>query len=285
MGSWFLVTGAAGKTGRAVIRAIAGRGVSVRALIRRDEQHPTVREAGAADAITCDMRDRIALAQACRGVRAIYHIPPNMSRDEVAIGQAAIDAARAAGVQHFVYHSVLHPAATGMPHHARKLQVETLLLESGLERTVLQPAAYMQNLLAGRATILERGTYRIPYPPETRIALVDLEDVAEIAARVLTEEGHGDATYELVGEECPSQSEIAGILGETLGRPVRAERIPLQEWREAARGRGLAEEMIEDLCAMFRCYERFGLGGNSRVLGWLLGRIPTRLREFVGRHF
>ncbi len=68
--------------------------------------------------------------------------------------------------------------------------------------TILQPTAYMQNILAGWRSIVEDGIYRVPYPIDTRISLVDLRDVAEAAARVLTEDGHVGATYELVGTGC-----------------------------------------------------------------------------------
>ncbi|MFN8458488.1 MAG: NmrA family NAD(P)-binding protein [Anaerolineae bacterium] len=72
---------------------------------------------------------------------------PQHAPDEVAIGRAAIAVAKAAGGPRSVYHSVLHPHTEKMPHHWHKLRVEELLFESGLEWTILQPAAYMQNVL------------------------------------------------------------------------------------------------------------------------------------------
>ena len=120
-----VVTGAAGKTGRAVIRALVARGRTVRALVRRPEQGRAIEDLGARDIVAGDMRDEGTLTQAMQGVQAIYHICPNVSPDEVAIGQAAIVAARTAGVEHFVYHSVLHPQTEAMPHHWLKLRVES----------------------------------------------------------------------------------------------------------------------------------------------------------------
>ena len=143
-----LVTGAAGKTGQAVIRALVARGADVRALVHRPEQVPITAGLGARETIAGDLRDRAALARAAQGARVIYHICPNVSPDEVTIGRAAIAAARAAGVQHFVYHSVLHPQVEAMPHHWLKMRVEELLFQSGLAYTILQPAAYVQNVLA-----------------------------------------------------------------------------------------------------------------------------------------
>jgi NAD(P)H dehydrogenase (quinone) len=278
-----LVTGAAGKTGRAVIRALSARAQSVRALVHRPEQAQAVASLGANQVAVGDMRLQAVMDQAASGVRAIYHICPNMSPEELAIGRTVIDAARAAGVEHLVYHSVLHPQTEAMPHHWQKLRVEELLFESGLSCTILQPAAYMQNLLAYWDSIVEQGIYRLPYAVETRLGMVDLEDVAAAAAIVLTEAGHAGATYELAGVDILSPIEVASILAQQLGRPVRAQTISLEEWERGARGSGMGDYQVETLIQMFRYYEHHGFWGNPNVLAWLLARTPTTFAAFVER--
>ncbi len=192
-------------------------------------------------------------------------------------------AAQTVGVERLVYHSVLHPQTEAMPHHWRKLRVEERLFESGLRYTILQPAAYMQNVLAYWNQIVEHGIYPVPYAVETRLGMVDLEDVAEVAAIVLTEPGHAGATYELVGVEALSQAEVAAILSQRLERPVRAQAVPLDEWERKARASGISDYAVETLIKMFRFYERHGFWGNPRVLTWLLGRSPTTFAAFVER--
>jgi len=280
-----LVTGAAGKTGRAVIRALVGLGSPVRAFVHREEHRAPVRELGAGEVVVGDLRDEAAFGQAAHGTKAIYHLCPNVSPDEVTIGRVAIEAARASGTRRFVYHSVLHPQTESMPHHWQKLRVEEMLFESGLDHTILQPSAYMQNILTAqtRTAIVERGRYEVPYPVGTRLSMVDLHDVAAVAARVVTESGHVGATYELAGPEILTQSEVAAILSHSLGQPVEAFQIPLSEWRRRAEAAGLGAYQIETLVKMFRYYERHGFWGNPRVLGWLLNREPTRLEAFVER--
>jgi len=216
-------------------------------------------------------------------VRAVYHICPNVNPEEQRIGGLVIGAARAAGVEHFVFHSVLHPQIEAMPHHWHKMRVEEALFESGLPFTILQPAAYMQNVLAGWEAMVERGVYSVPYPVETRLSLVDLEDVAEAAAIVLTEPGHTGATYELVGTEAMTQVEVADVLSQQLGRPVRAEAMPVETWERQARASGMGDYQRETLVKMFRYYARCGLAGNSNALGWLLRRPPETFAAFVER--
>lgn len=278
-----LVTGAAGKTGLAVIRAATAAGLSIRALVHRDEQIARVREAGARAWAVGEMQEDAVLAQAARGVRTIYHICPNVHPDEVRIGRAVIAAARAAGVERIVYHSVLHPQVEAMPHHWNKMLVESLLFESGLAYTILQPASYMQNVLAGWQAIVTEGIYAIPYPPQTRLGMVDLDDVAAAAALVLADRRHDGATYELAGAEVLSQTEVAAILSRRLGRPVRAVQIPLEAWRAQARTAGRTAYQIDTLCRMFEYYARYGFWGNAAVLTQLLGRAPATFEMFVAK--
>ncbi len=281
-----LVTGAAGKTGKAVIKAVAARrgqvrGVQVRALVHRAGQADEVAAQGAGEVAVGAFDDPAALAQAANGVAAIYHMCPNVSPHEMSFAQAVVIAAKAAGVRRFVYHSVLHSQIEAMPHHWAKLRVEEMLLSSGLDVTFLQPTAYMQNILAGWRSIVEEGVYRVPYPVDTRISLVDLRDVAEAAALVLTEPGHGGATYELVGTTPLAQMEVADVLAVALGRPVRAVAEPVEDWDARARATGMGDYQRETLAAMFRSYAASGLIGNANVLGWLLGRRPTTLAQFA----
>ena len=278
-----LVTGAAGKTGRTVISALAQRGAVVRAYVHRGTQVASIHAAGAGEVVVGEFHDAATLRQAMQGVHALYHICPNMHPDEVAIGQQMIAAALAAEVEHFVYHSVLHPQTAAMPHHWHKLQVEELLFAAKLPFTILQPTAYMQNLLGGWSQIRNQGLYTIPYPAETRLCLVDLEDVGAIAATVLTQPGHRGATYELVGTPPLTQIEVAAILAAAVEHPVRVEVLPHAAWEHNARASGLNDYAIDTLLKMFIYYEQYGLIGNPNVLGWLLGRSPTSLAAFVQR--
>ncbi len=278
-----LVTGAAGKTGQAVIRALASRGGVVRALAHRPEQIEPLHRLGAQEVVVGDMLSQVAFEQATHGINSVYHICPNVDLYETVIGAFAIQAARHAGVEHFVYHSVLHPQTENMPHHWKKMGVEELLLESGLGFTILQPTTYMQNVLAYWDRIMGEHVYAVPYPVETRLAMVDLEDVAEAAAVVLTQPGHRAAAYELVG--CPpiSQGEIAQTLSEKLGFTVQAQVLYLEIWESQARRLGIGDYQVDTLLKMFQYYEKFGLHGNPQVLTWLLGRKPVNFAGFIER--
>lgn len=275
-----LLTGASGKTGKVIIKPLS-KAESVCAFVHREEQVLVMKSLGAERVVVGDLHDEDAIRSAMQGVKAVYHICPNMSPDEVVIGNLVIGEAKKAGVEHFVYHSVLHPQTEKMNHHWQKLRVEELLFESELPFTILQPAPYMQNLLAGWKNIVEDGVLRVPYSVEAKFSFLDLEDLAEAARIVLTEPGHVNATYELAGMGPTSHAEVAEIFGRILGREVRAEKEEIGDWR--LRAGALSEYAMESLVRMFEYYDQWGLAGNPNVLMWVLRRKPTSLESFVGR--
>ncbi len=280
-----LLTGAAGKTGRAVLKALVERDQNVCVLVRNNKQADDLLAAGAVDAITGNMEDAGVYEKALKNVNSLYHICPNMHPEELEIGNTIINAAIRNKLDLFVYHSVLHPQTEKMPHHWNKMRVEEMLFESGLGFTILQPAPYMQNILVSRKTVCNESVFRVPYPVFTRLSLVDLQDLARAAAAVLLEPGHKGATYEIVGTGGLSQVAVAEQLSDFFGRDIAAEEQPLDEWRSTAVKSGMNLYQVETLIKMFTYYSRYGLVGNSNVLSWLLNGEPGSLYNFIKRDF
>ena len=302
-----LITGAAGKTGLAVISRLLAleaadpgdlpslTNLRIRALARNAGQRTLLEKAGVRDTVVADLNDPTALAKALQGADSVYHVCPNVHPQEASIGRSIIALARQAGVRRFVLHSVLQPGIREMPHHWAKMSVEAALAESGLEFAIVQPAPYMQNILGQRVSICEQGVYSVPYHPATRVSMVDLEDVAEAVVRVLagfdTSGGrqhtaaHFEATYELCGPGLLDQTEIATQLGRALRREVRAEALGREGWAKSAHRAGMSRYQVETLLAMFRYYERCGMTGSAQPLENLLGRPPATFAQFAERTF
>ena len=278
-----LLTGASGKTGRTLVKVLS-KIESVYALVHREEQVSIMESLGAEKVIVGDMRDESVIRSAMQDIRAIYHVCPNMSPDETVIGKLVLAEACNAGVEHFVYHSVLHPQTEKMTHHWQKLRVEEMIFESGLPFTILQPAPYMQNLLSGWKNIVEDGMLRVPYSVHSKFSFVDLEDVAEAARIVLTEPNHTNATYELAGTLPMSHVAVAEKFSHVLNRNVRAHEEEIEAWKlHAEQNTGMSAYARENLIKMFAYYDQWGLMGNPNVLKWLLKREPTTLDTFIER--
>lgn len=276
------VTGASGKTGAAVVAGLLEAGHRPVALVRRHDAADALVARGV-EARVVDVEGPVAdVAAALDGVGAVYHVPPNMHPAEDVLTGAVVDAAVAAGVGRFVYHSVLHPHVPAMPHHLRKADSELLVRRSALDWTVLQPASYAQNVLPFVEAARAEGRYRVPYDVARPFTPVDLADVAAAAVAVLEDPTTTWGTFELAGPEVLSSIATAEVLGEVLGRPVRAESQSVAEWRRGVDPGGTRRD-LDDLAAMFAWYDDHGLVGSPLALRTLLGRTPTTLAVVLRR--
>ena len=276
-----LVTAANGRTGRSVVRALVRGGRRVRAFDIATDVEQLVDE-GAAEAIVGNLLDPEDVCRVVEGVESVVHIGPPMHPREAEMGHGVVAAARRAGVGHFVQFSVTHPQLEPLLNHQAKLAVERVVLLSRMPFTILQPMHYMQNIDV--AHVVAAGALRQPYGLDTPLAHVDLEDVAEVAAKVVGEARHHYATYELCGEDFCNALELAHVISVESGRPVIAELVPFPA--STVGGPRPSEEDDYRLDAMFRLfghYGRYGITGNPNVLSWLLGRRPTRFDEYVRR--
>lgn len=276
-----LVTGAAGKTGIAILHALSHKGVATRALVHRSEQNEAATLAGASEVMVGDLLDQASLQSALAGIEAIYLICPNVHPQELEIGRSVIAAAKASGAPRIVYHSVMYPQIEAMPHHWQKLRVEEALIASGLDFTILQPASYMQNLLPHWAAIIERGEYKVPYSVDAVFSPIDLNNVAEVAALALTDRSHSGAIYQLAGPDALSSRDMAASVTSALGKEVRAFEEPLNDWIRAAKNRKMNAYAIDALTKMFAYYNEHGFAGNSKALEKLLGRPATSFNKFL----
>ena len=282
-----LVTAAHGNQGTLLIPRLLAEGVALRACVRSDESARTLRAAGVTDIIVGDMSDPDVLAQAMHGVEKVYYVGPALHPREREMGLAAVDAARAAGVQHFVFSSVLHAIITDLIQHEIKRDIEEHLISSGLEYTIVQPANYM--LRHRLKPAFAKGVFFLSWALDRYQSMVDLGDVTEVAAAVLAEsDQHAGATYELVAPGRYTAHDLAKVISGVTGREVVAERIDSEVFLKSSLGTdSLAQFPYQARVsrAISRRYSSHDFIGNPNVLTWLLGREPTTFEQFVQREF
>lgn len=268
-----VVTAAGGRTGAAVVRALRGRGEQVRAVVSRRTPRPELTDLGA-EVVVGELTQPLPWARLLDGATAFHLVWPQFHPEE-AEGSAALFAeARRAGVGRVVYHSVLRPQTRVLPHHAAKDRAEEALESSGVAWRVLQPCAYAQDLDAELPEIARTGVLRSLWGLRTAQSLVDVDDVAEAAAVLLTEDGLDGGTFEAAGPEPLTAPRIAELVGERLGREVVADDvIPAGEQPTAYAARCRR--------AMLDHQRAHGFAGSPRVLTALLGRPPRTLAEHL----
>ncbi|MBW4527068.1 MAG: NmrA/HSCARG family protein [Phormidium tanganyikae FI6-MK23] len=183
-----LVTGATGNQGNAIAHHLLQRGnFKVRALVR-DPNKPAaqaLQRAGAELAVG-DLNDRASLDRALQGAYGVFSL--QLFQDgvdtEIRQGKAVADAAKAAGIQHFVYSSVGSAERnTGVPHFGSKFQVEEYIRASELPYTILRPVFFFYNYNMMRSMV-ETGTLFQPLSPETKLQQLSEEDYGEMVADV-----------------------------------------------------------------------------------------------------
>jgi len=282
-----LVTAANGNQGRLLVPRLLAAGETVRANVRSEASAAALRDAGATDVVVGDIADPAVLQRAVDGVEKIYHVGPTLSPSERAVGFAMVDAAAAEGVRHFVMSSVLHAITTDLVQHEVKRDIEEHLLSSGLDFTILQPTNYM---LAHRLVpAFERGVFELTWSLDRRQSLVEIGDIAEVAAIVLTDSGrHLGATYELASPGWYTAHDLAEIISRVIGRPVVAGELDVETFASRMFGDIRGEDRAYRLRAMRAISARYSSNdfvGNPNVLTWLLGRTPTTFEDWVRARF
>ena len=274
-----LVTSASGHVGTSIVRALVNADQPVRAFVH-SERGLTLKDLGVQDVVIGDLLEPSQLRSAFKGVTKVFHIGPPEHPRELAIGQTMIDLAQEYGVQQFVYFSVLHPYISALRHHWNKLLVQEYLVDSGVPYTILQPTMFMQSPQG----VVERGVMAAPYAPDQPMSVVDLEDVAEVAVKVLSEDGHLRAIYDLVGDRPLSNRDMADVISRVVGKPIEVQQLPIDAvMKQMPRDNPIEAYGADALERMFIYYTRHGITGSPNVLGFVLGRPPTSYEAFVRR--
>lgn len=276
-----VVIGASGAVGKPTIAAMLGEGAVVRALTSNDDSAAALKRLGVTEIVVGDLRNADDLSRAMDGAETVFFVMPRFQEDEAESGKRVVDSAKAVGVGYFVYCSVFNPQCRQLLHHARKLDVEEHLIESGLTFSIIRPAMFMQNLNMEWRQVSNNGIYPRPYSPDRKMAVIDTADLGAAAARVVLDEALRGGCYDLCGDRL-THSQMADVLTDVMGRPVNAEARSLEDWKTAARSRGASDYFIESYGRMCAHYDSHGLaGGNPLALQAILGRAPTDYRAFA----
>ena len=229
-----------------------------------------------------DFADRGTWARALAGVDRVFLIVPPTVSD---VGRTIIpfidQAMEEAGVRQIVFLSA--PGVrfdTRSPHHF----VEQYLKRTRAPHTILRPNVFLQTLSTlYRDDIRLRGELVLPAAGASA-AFVDANDVGRVAARVLSEPGHLGKTYPLAGEQAFSIAQVAEILTEVLGRPIRYTATSEAEYTELTAKQGARPPDVAAQAAWYRAMRRRLTALPNRSIRKLTGRPATTLRGFVEEH-
>jgi uncharacterized protein YbjT (DUF2867 family) len=277
-----LVTGGTGHVGSEVVKQLQKRKADIRLLVRKED---TPIPAGVEKAVG-DLLDPVSVRKAMEGVDKLYLLNAVLP-DELTQGLIAYDLAKKLKLSHVVYHSVFRVEHfKDVPHFASKLAIESALREFDVPFTVLRPNYFSQNDASLKDPLTKAGIYPMPLG-NVGVSVVDIRDIAEAAAIVLTSGEHNGETYNLNGPDVVSGAKAASIWSEVLGKEVRYTGHNMDAFEEQMRKKAPSWSAF-DIRMMFEGYLERGFvaeDGDVEKLTKLLGHAPRRYEDFAKETF
>ncbi len=274
-----LVSGSTGTIGSALIEELASLGAPTRALLHTPEKAGIVEQAGV-EVVVGDLESPEALDAALEDMERVFLLTPGDPR-QPEWEKNLVEAAERAGVRHVVKLSAFVADLDSPLRFARNhAEGERLLEESDLSWTFLRPNSFMQNALSSAWSI---ASERRLYSPvlDAKVALIDARDVAAVAARVLTKEGHEGKVYELTGSEAISNREVAEQLSTSLGHTVECVEVSFEDARQGMVGGGMPEWMADGVIELARLQDAGYAADLTNRVAEITGRKPRRFEEFA----
>lgn len=294
-----LVVGATGALGRPAVALLRQRGVAVRALCRHPEQAADLAALGA-EVMAGDLTDTASLQRACRGATRVLACAHGLlgrgrwTSDAVddAGHRALIAAARAAGVERFVYTSALGASADHPIDFFRtKAAIEDAVRKSGMPFAILRPSAFMEHHVHnfnGKG-LLDKGKAQLVGPGTKKRNFVAGSDVAQFAVRALLDEPLPFGTLDIGGHDHLSALDVVQLYAQAAGVEARASHLPAAVARALAL---LARPLHPGMARVMRLLslpddsfdERFdGAAALEARFGLRLKRVPEFVAEQVAQ--
>ncbi len=276
-----VLTGATGNIGSALLTQLAGQGVRARALAHSAVGRDAIEAAGH-EAVDGDLDDPDTISRAVEGCEQMLLLSPPHP-DQARREKAAVDSARSAGVSRVVAVSMMgadpaSPSALGRWH----AEIDDHLDASGMERTILRPAGYMQTHLLPVPTIRAEGRW-YGMTGDGAASFIDAADIAAAAVAALTS-GGGTREVDLTGPVAITMPEAAAELAEVIGRPVEYVDVPADGYRASLVAAGLPDWLADAIITQYQAVRAGHLTTVTDGVERLTGRPARTYREFAVAH-
>lgn len=276
-----LVTGATGTTGGALVRQLSAAGIPARALTRDAAKASPLPHIETA---VGDLGDGASLGAAFAGVDAVYL---NVVPGPGALAQIdnAIAAAKAAGVSTIVKLSGLNAKAES-PSAIIRMHAEgdARVRNSGVGYAILRANSFFQNIEGQLAGIKATGQFYLPLG-SARQSLIDVEDIAAVAVKALTDRSFRNRDFDLTGPEALSFHDVARHLSAASGKTVTYVPISNEAFAENLRKAGLPTPAVQNLAELFAWFATGIYAEPTGDVRRALDREPTRYEAYARRLF
>ena len=172
-------------------------------------------------------------------------------------------------------------AATFPRQHAES---EDYIRSTGIPYTFLRPNGFMQNLVNYNAGTINAQNAFYGSEGDGTVSHIDIRDIAAVAAKVLTEDGHISEAYTLTGPEALSNAQIAEKLSDLVGREISFVNLPPEQLKQALLSAGISDWSADALIDLQRLYREGGAATVTQEVERLLGRKPTSYGRFLSEY-
>ena len=281
------VTGAAGQTGREVVKELTtnAKNVEVWAGYRKDESGQKTFLQTIPNAHPCPCETNVeSLTNCFRDVQDLFIIPPSTD-DKVTVAKAYIDAAKKANVKFVLLLSVLGADKKDYSWGDQFHQIEEHLKSSGVESwCILRTPFYAQNLLLYHQQ-LQEGYLPLPVDSNNRFSQIDVCDVGKLVSAIFQDcSPHKGKVYEITGSEAMSADHLAQLMSKTLNRDIKWKQISNDEARKILQHEKVPEIEIKGLLDFYELAKTNCWSEVSGDFEKICGCKPTPLAEFINRH-
>ena len=270
-----LITGASGNVGKEVLKQITQTGVEVRAAFQS-----VSKAAGApsgVEIVAADYNQPETLRTALKAVERVFLVGP--PTDQLpALERKAMEVIVQSGVRQVVKLSAMGGREAIFPRqHA---QSEDYIQSTGVPYTFLRPNGFMQNMVTYNAPTIKTQSAFYGSEGDGRVSQIDIRDVAAVAVKALTEDGHVGKAYTLTGPEALTNKEIAHVLSDELRREIRFINLPPAQLKEALLSAGVPEWNADALLDLQRLYREDKATTVTPDVEQILGRKAISFAQF-----
>jgi uncharacterized protein YbjT (DUF2867 family) len=270
-----LITGATGKQGGAVIRALMGKGFRLRAMTRKpDSAAALALGAAGVELVKGDLDDAASLKAALAGVWGTLAVQNTWEagvEKEEEQGKRFATIAREAGVRHFVYQSVgsAH-RKTGIPHFDNKARIEDTVRNLNFpSHVILRPVFFMENLPS--PWFLNGDKLYAAMKPTTVLQMIAVSDIGQYGARAFTDAATLNRREIDIAGDAVTIPQAAAVLTKALGRAIEFVQLPIEEVRKNS----------VDFALMLEWFERVGYEADIPALTLEFGIRPTTIAAWA----
>jgi len=273
-----LVTGATGNLGSEVVKALLGDGYNVKAGTRNVDKIQSTEHLGA---VKLDYTDASTFDKALLGVSSVLLVAPPMDPEAPAKLIPFIEKAKEVGIKHIVFISAL---GVDQNEQAPLRVIEHVLLDSGINYTILRSNFFMENFSLGFiAPMIKQQAGIFLAADDGKTSFISTKDIAAVATKSFADALYGKE-FNLTGPEVLDHAQVAEIIGDKIGKAITYHALPEETMLQGARDQGMPEGAVQYMAVLYSVVRAGYMAAITDDVEKVTGCKPMAFKDFVNNN-